>query len=155
MSNNKIGEYFEIHFLKGSAVSLNGYGFMSPTANCAILRNCNVSCVSTNLPTLVAYEIDNDKLCPNAGTSSCIKCTSNEKKAFEVSKRNIQCTDIRFTITGGTSLSKTYYDFSLAGIELFGKFGLISLLDMKTCLCYNSFKIACVFIYCFINSSEI
>ena len=36
---SRINEYFEIHFLKGLSVILDGYGLMATTKNVAIPRN--------------------------------------------------------------------------------------------------------------------
>ena len=120
---NQLGEYFEVHFLKGSFVSLIGYGILATTQNCNIQRNWNVSCMSTNPPILLANEINNDSLCPGAGGPNCNDCTTNEKKLFDINKRNIKCSDIRFTTTGRSSYTSDRYWFSIAGIELFGTIG--------------------------------
>ena len=149
LKNNKIGEYFEIHFLNGSAVSLTGYGFMAKINNCAPPRNWNVSCVSTNPPTLLANEVNNNNLCPEGSSSGCTACSSSKKKAYEVSNKNVYCTDIRFTTTGPNAYGNIYY-FALSGIELFGTIGSVgNILGNRKCTCLsrNIFRTRCVFIY--------
>lgn len=65
--NNKVGDYFEIHFLKETYIGLTGYGFMSTTKNSRKPRNWNVSCMSTNPPTILANEVNNKTLCSDVG----------------------------------------------------------------------------------------
>ena len=150
---DKVGEYFEVHFLKGLAVSLTGYGFMGQTRDCTVPRNWNVSCMSTNPPTLLANEVNNNNLCPEGSSSTCVFCSSYKKKAYEVSKKNVYCTDIRFTTTGRNAKNIVYY-FGLGGVELFGKIGEIgNILGRRKCTCYHRsvFRPRFVVIYCFIH----
>ena len=114
--NNAKGEYFEVHLLKGTFITLTGYGFMATTKNWYKPRNWNVSCMSTNPPTLLGNEVNNDSLCQGYERDLC---PTNDKKAFDCTKL-IKCSDIRITTTGHVSGSTSYYRFALAGIELFG-----------------------------------
>ena len=153
INNNQIGEYFELHFLKGLAVSLIGYGFMGQTTDCTVPRNWNVSCMSTNPPTLLANEVENNNLCPEGSSSSCTLCSSYKKKAYEVTKRNIYCTDVRFATTGPNAYTnnKKWYYFGLGGVELFGAVGN-NLGKEQTIFRKKFFRVRCVFIYCFVLS---
>ena len=148
LGENRIGEYFEVHFLKGSAVSLTGYGFMVQTSDCTVPRNWNVSCMSTNPPTLLANEVENNSLCPEGSSSGCTGCKSYKKKAYEVSKKNVYCTNVRFASTGPHAFSSVYY-FGLGGVELFGK--IMSFLKKQTMFGRNIFRTRCVFVYCFVH----
>ena len=155
-SRNQIGAYFEIHF-NVSAVLLTGYGFMALKSSVAPPRNWNVSCMSTNPPTLLANEVENNLLCPEGSSSTYVSCSSNKKISYEVSKKNIYCTDIRFTTTKRNAYMccdwlEPYYYFELTGVELFGSY-VDYLSNMKcTCFCRNVFRTRCVFIYCFVHS---
>jgi hypothetical protein len=117
LGNNKIGEYFEIRLLNGSFITLTGYGFMSTTKNYFKPRNWNVSCVSTIPPTLLANEVNNDTLCKGYESDYC---PTNDKKAF-YSTQHVECSNIRFTVTGYVSGASSY-NIALAGVELFGWF---------------------------------
>ena len=150
LGNNAKGEYFEVHFLNGSAVSLTGYGFMGQTNDCTFPINWNVSCMSTNQPTLLANEVENTNLCPGGSSSTCTACSSRKKKAYEVSTKNVYCTNVRFTTTGPNGYSNVYY-FALGGVELFGTIGNSIGNKKCTCFCRNSFRVRCVFVFCFIN----
>ena len=112
---NAIGEYFEVHLLKGTFITLTGYGFMATTKNWYKPRNWNVSCMSTNPPTLLGNEVNNDSLCQGYERDYC---PTNDKKAFDCTEL-VNCSDIRFTTTGPASGTSSYH-FALAGIELFG-----------------------------------
>ena len=116
---NKVGEYFEIHFLKETFFGLTGYGFMSPSTNSFKPRNWNVSCMSTNPPTLLANEKDNKTLCSDVAEDK--HCGRNDKQVFYC-KNLVKCSNIRFTVTGPVSGQTSNYNFALAGIELFGYF---------------------------------
>ena len=116
---NQVGEYFEIHFLNETFIELTGYGFMSPEKNILKPRNWNVSCMSTNPPTILAAEVDNKTLCSDVPENSY--CNKNDKKVFYC-KNIVKCSVIRFTETGPVSGQQTLYTFALAGIELFGYF---------------------------------
>ena len=157
--NNSVGEYFEIHFLKKSFVSLTGYGFMGQNNTCAVPRNWNVSCMSTNPPTLLANETENNNLCPEGGSSSCVGCTSYKKQAYEVSTKNVNCTDIRFATTGINAKdtfmrNAIYYNFfGLSGIELFGTFGIFLGTEKYACIRRIFFRIHCFIIFCFCRFS--
>jgi len=110
-----IGEYFEVHLLNGTFITLTGYGFMATTKNWFKPRNWNVSCMSTNPPTLLGNEVNNDSLCQGYERDYC---PTNDKKAFDCTKL-VNCSDIRFAVTGYASGADVYW-FALAGIELFG-----------------------------------
>ena len=117
--NNKIGEYFEIHFLKGTYIWLTAYGFMSSNMNSWKPRNWNVSCMSTSTPTLLANEVNNRTLCNDVAEDSA--CNKNDNQVFYC-KNLVKCSSIRFTGTGPVSGDDSGYLFALAGIELFGYF---------------------------------
>ena len=143
--NNKIGEYFEIQFLKGSYVTLTGFGFLAGVRDCSVPRNWNVSCMSENTPKLL-YEGKNDKgLCPSISGSKL--CSSGTKKAFTTISNSVKCTRVRFTTTGPASYSTSCYYFALCGIELFGRFSAVGYFNKAT-IKYN--KVLCeynIFIY--------
>lgn len=113
-------QYFEIHFLRNSFVYLTGYGFLSATNNYAVPRNWNVSCVSKKPRVILADAVNNKTLCPDATASKL--CSPNDKKAFECKNTFIKCTNIRFSVTGLSAANS--WNFALAGIELFGFFGI-------------------------------
>lgn len=140
-SNDKIGEFFEIHLLRNTFISLKGYGFMSPKDDSFKPRNWNVSCMSTNPPTLLANEVNNDALCQ--GKEKTI-CEFNDKKIF-YTNIYIKCSEIRFTTTGPVSGQTTRYQFSLSGIELFGHY--YSSRNHQTCLMKSSHFFQFIYIF--------
>lgn len=138
---SKLGEYFEIHFLKQAFFGLTGYGFMSSATNTWKPRNWNVSCMSTNPPTLLANEKDNKTLCSDVEEDK--SCNKNDKQVF-CCKNLVKCSDIRFTVTGPVSGDTSGYGFALAGIELFGYFntfpknGIFQTIINKCCAFFSS-----------------
>ena len=119
---NRVGEYFEIQFLKEAYIGLTGYSFMSAKDNTWKPRNWNVSCMSTNPPTLLANEVNNKTLCSDVAENNF--CYKNDKQVFYC-KNLVNCSNIRFTVTGPVSGQTSDYAFALSGIELFGYFNTI------------------------------
>lgn len=146
-NNDLVGEYIELVFRDNLAVTLTGYGIMIDIYNIAYPRNWNISCMSTNPPTLLANAVNDKTLCKSA--TSKTGCSTYDKQAFECSNKVTKCRNIRLTVTGPSSYGDNWHCIAIVGLELFGTLHYLPIEGKNSCSS-RSFTRTHYFIICYL-----
>ena len=127
-SDNQPFQWFEL-FFPNHFIELKDYTFMATANDDEIPRSWSVFCLDNNQNFTLATEIDQKALCD--GKTGFVECGIYDQKSFPTTNQKL-CQRIRFMQTGLNSCGKNH--FVLSGVELFGRFFILS---SFTCLTHT------------------